>query len=92
MDSLKSIAFCDLEFGLYSKLNYQMKDYELSRSRSMFAQSVLNRFRMFVLIICLGIRSAFTRPLVLWLNYILYCLCVFSVVFFFRVYTKALAD
>ena len=36
MDSLEIIASCDLEFGLYSKLNEYMKYYELSTSR--FAQ------------------------------------------------------
>ena len=28
MDSLEIIAPCDLDFGLYSKLNEEMKDYE----------------------------------------------------------------
>ena len=28
MDSLEFIASCDLESGLYSKLNDKMKDYE----------------------------------------------------------------
>ena len=30
MDSLESIASCDSEFCLISKLNNQMKDYELT--------------------------------------------------------------
>ena len=39
MDSFEVIASCDLEFGLYSKLNESMKDYEYtSKSRSRFVQ------------------------------------------------------
>ena len=45
MDTLESIASCDLEFGLLCKLNDLMKDSE--QLRSWFAQSFLIRFCMF---------------------------------------------